>query len=34
MTSMWEDIYTDQSKDFYMRGCDSTKGIGVYGTTK
>eukprot|EP00965_Chrysotila_dentata_P241582 6204369-Pleurochrysis_carterae.AAC.1 len=31
---MWTDIYTDQSKDFFMRGCDMTVSKGVYGTTK
>ena len=34
IASMWEDIYTDQSKEFFMRGCDWTKSIGAYGTTK
>ena len=31
---MYEDIYCDQTKDFFMRGCDFTASRGVYGTTK
>jgi len=30
---LWTDIYTDQSPDFYMRGCDYKSGSGVYGVT-
>jgi pyruvate dehydrogenase E1 component alpha subunit len=31
MTALYEDIYTDQSKDFFMRGCDMGASNGVYG---
>jgi len=31
---MYTDIYTDQSKDFFMRGADFSVSHGVYGTTK
>ena len=34
MTSLYEDIYTDQSKDFFMRGCDMSASNGVYGVSK
>jgi hypothetical protein len=30
----YEDIYTAQSKEFFMRGCDMTVSHGTYGTTK
>mmetsp|Transcript_10892 Transcript_10892/g.28055 ORF Transcript_10892/g.28055 Transcript_10892/m.28055 type:complete len:352 (+) Transcript_10892:815-1870(+) len=31
---LYEDIYVNQTKDFFMRGCDMTASRGVYGTTK
>ncbi len=31
---LYEDIYCDQSPNFFMRGCDMTVSHGVYGTTK
>ena len=31
---LYEDIYSDQSANFFMRGCDMTVSHGVYGTTK
>ena len=31
---LYEDIYCDQTKDFFMRGCDITASRGVYCTTK
>lgn len=31
---LYEDIYTAQSKEFFMRGCDMTVSHGTYGTTK
>jgi len=31
---LFEDIYTDQSKEFYIRACDATVGHGTYGVTK
>ena len=34
MTDLYTDIYTDQSPNFFMRGCDITVSSGVYGTTK
>ena len=32
MGALYEDIYTDQSKDFFMRGCDMGASHGVYGS--
>jgi len=32
MSALYEDIYTDQSKDFFMRGCDMSASHGVYGS--
>jgi len=31
---LFEDIYTDQSKEFFIRACDSTVNHGSYGVTK
>ena len=31
---LYEDIYTDQSKEFFIRGCDMTVNHGTYGVTK
>jgi len=31
---LFEEIYTDQSKDFFIRGCDMTVNHGTYGITK
>ena len=31
---LFEDIYTDQSKDFFIRACDNTVNHGVFGATK
>ena len=31
---LYEDIYSDQSKEFFIRGCDNTVSHGAYGTTK
>jgi len=31
---LFEDIYTDQSKDFFIRACDTTVNHGTYGVTK
>ena len=32
--SMWQDIYTDQTSDFFIRGSDWTASVGKYGATK
>jgi len=32
--SMYEDIYTDQTPAFFMRGCDLTVSRGTYGATR
>jgi pyruvate dehydrogenase E1 component alpha subunit len=34
MSDLYTDIYTDQSAEFFMRGCDLSVSHGVYGTTK
>ena len=34
MSEIYTDIYSDQSKDFFIRGSDMTISHGVYGTTK
>ena len=34
MSDLYTDIYTDQSPQFFMRGCDMTVSSGTYGTTK
>ena len=31
---LYEDIYSDQSKEFFIRGCDMTLNHGVQYTTK
>jgi pyruvate dehydrogenase E1 component alpha subunit len=31
---LFQDIYTDQSSDFFIRACDNTVNHGVYGVTK
>ena len=31
---LFEDIYSDQSKEFFIKACDNTVNHGVYGVTK
>ena len=31
---LFEDIYTDQTKDFFIRACDNTVNHGTFGITK
>ena len=34
MSDLYTDIYTDQSPQFFMRGCDLSVSSGTYGTTR
>ena len=34
LSDLYTDIYTDQSPNFFMRGCNINTGHGTYGTTK